>query len=154
MDAHGGWLATAKDFARFAMALDHPDASPLLSAASIAEMYTRPRDRERPAVDQEAGNFANGAGDGAESAPRVEDLPDYYYSLGWSNRVVGSGRVNHWHTGSLPGTAAILIRRHDGKTLVALVNCRAAPPGQDVKKAIDRMLHRAADQFEWADSDE
>ncbi len=69
---------------------------------------------------------------------------DTYYSLGWFNRVVADGKLNHWHTGSLPGTAAILIRRHDGWTFAALFNARSSAKAKHFGQAIDRQLHQAA----------
>ena len=42
MDAHGGWVASAIDLARFAAALDDPQHSPLLKPATLATMYAPP----------------------------------------------------------------------------------------------------------------
>jgi N-acyl-D-amino-acid deacylase len=96
MDAHGGWLSSALDLARFAAAFNNPEKSPLLSRESIQEMFARP--------------------DG-------QDGDDSFYSLGWFNREAGGG-YNHWHTGSLPGTATLLVLRRDGKAWVILFYTR------------------------------
>lgn len=130
MDSHGGWIASAVDLAKFAAALDEPDQSPLLKAESIQLMHSRPP------------GLAGFDSDGSERNP--------YYSLGWSNRIVGEGKINHWHTGSLPGTATILIRRHDGKNFVALLNCRVSPSANHLGRAIDSLLHKAANEVtDW-----
>src|SRR5207253_2172943 len=42
MDAHGGWLASAVELARFAAALDAPGNRPLLNAETTRAMYERP----------------------------------------------------------------------------------------------------------------
>ena len=73
---------------------------------------------------------------------------DVFYSLGWINRVVGEGKINHWHTGSLPGTATILVRRHDGRNWVVLFNARVSPHASHLGRAIDPLLHAAADEVE------
>ena len=127
MDAHGGWLASAVDLARFAVAFDDPDHCPILSRASLEQMHARP---------------AASPGDGG-------DPPAVYYSLGWQNRVLAADlRVNRWHNGSLPGTTAILIRRHDGRNLVALLNTRFSPHSENLPLELDRVLHRATDAVE------
>jgi hypothetical protein len=65
------------------------------------------------------------------------------------NRVLADGqRINRWHTGSIPGTATILIRRHDGRNMVALLNTRFSPQTDDLKRDVDRVLHQAADKIE------
>lgn len=134
MDAHGGWIASAIDLARFATAFDHPDESPLLSRESIDLMYARPEGEP----DQD---------DDGNPVPT-------YYSLGWSNRIVGEGEVNHWHTGSLPGTATLLLRRCDGRNFVVLCNSRVSPLVEQLSRDIDRRLHRAADAVtEWPERD-
>ncbi|MCA9043675.1 MAG: serine hydrolase [Planctomycetaceae bacterium] len=124
MDSHGGWIASASDLARLASAFDDVQNSPLLSKDSIGLMYSRPP------------GLAGHDDEGKEK--------EVYYSLGWQNRVVGEGQVNHWHTGSLPGTATILIRRHDGMNMVALMNTRVSPSSSHLGRAIDQLLHKAA----------
>ncbi|MCA9084852.1 MAG: serine hydrolase, partial [Planctomycetaceae bacterium] len=97
MDSHGGWIASATDLAKFAAAFDDVDHSPILSKDSIRRMYQRPAGL--PETDE-------------DGKPK-----ETWYSLGWMNRRVGEDRTNYWHTGSLSGTATILIRRHDGVNL-------------------------------------
>jgi N-acyl-D-amino-acid deacylase len=129
MDAHGGWIASAVDLARFAAALDDPKRSPLLKAATCREMYAPPP----PPVSREQ----RGA------------LKDFWYGCGWSVRPIRKDRANYWHNGSLPGTATLLVRREDGLSWVALFNQRSEdkklPDGD-----IDPALHRAADSVgDW-----
>jgi N-acyl-D-amino-acid deacylase len=134
MDAHGGWLASAVDLARFAAAFDDPQHCKVLSAGSIEAMYARP-----PGL----------AGHDAAGKPK-----EVYYSLGWMNRAAGDDRVNHWHTGSLPGTATILIRRHDGRSLIALFNARSSAEAKHFGAAIDARLHQAAEEVrQWPPRD-
>lgn len=124
MDAHGGWIASALDLARFAAALDDPKASPLLKPETIHTMYTPP---EPPAWRDDAGKLA-----------------DAFYAGGWMVRPhAASGRANYWHSGSLPGTATLLVRRWDGLSWAVLFNQRS----EDAKLpdgAIDPAMHRAA----------
>ena len=134
MDAHGAWIASAVDLARFSVAFDDPDHCPILSRQSIELMYARP-----PGL----------AGHDDDGQPK-----DVFYSLGWQNRVVGKDRVNHWHTGSLPGTATILIRRHDGKNFIVLMNSRVSPTSQHLTRDMDPQLHKVADSItEWPQVD-
>jgi N-acyl-D-amino-acid deacylase len=116
--------------ARFAAAFDDPDNCPVLSRESIEAMYSRP-----PGL----------AGYDEDGRPEA-----VFYSLGWINRALRNGKINHWHTGSLDGTATILIRRHDGRNFVALLNTRVSPQSQHLGRAIDGLLHKAADRVtEW-----
>jgi len=127
MDAHGGWIASVIDLARFAAALDHPEHSPLLRGATFDQLYAPPA----PPVSREA--------DGTK-------LKDRYYACGWSVRRVGpSGRANYWHDGSLPGTATLLVRRHDGLSWAVCFNQRSEDKNLP-DSAIDAALHRAADR--------
>lgn len=128
MDSHGGWIASASDLAKFAAAFDDPANCPILSTQSIDRMHQRP-----PGL---VGHDAEG------------NAKDVFYSLGWSNRVVADGKVNHWHTGSLDGTSTILIRRHDSTNLVALLNSRVSPSATHLGQAIDQLLHQAANEVE------
>jgi N-acyl-D-amino-acid deacylase len=124
MDAHGGWIASAIDLARFAAALDDPEHSPLLKQESFATMYAPPA---APASRQADGT-----------------LESSYYGCGWMVRPVGKrGRANYWHSGSLPGTNTLLVRLANGLSWAVLFNQRSEdkklPDG-----AIDAALHRAA----------
>jgi N-acyl-D-amino-acid deacylase len=130
MDAHGGWIASAVDLARFAAALDESKQSPLLKPAAFRIMQAPPA--------------------APVSRKRDGSLEDRYYGCGWMVRPVGGdGKANYWHSGSLPGTATLLQRRWDGLSWVVLFNQRSEdkklPDG-----AIEAALHRAADSItEW-----
>ena len=130
MDAHGGWIASAVDLARFAAALDDPTRSPLLKPGTIRTMYAPP--------PPPAWRTTNGS------------LADAFYTCGWMVRPHAlSGRASYWHSGSLPGTSTLLVRRWDGLSWAALFNQRS----EDKKlpdSAIDPALHRAANSVtEW-----
>ena len=140
MDSHGGWIASATDLAKFAAAFDDPEKCPLLNSQSIKLMYDRPQGL--------AGHEADG------------HRKEVFYSLGWNNRVIrgtsgepaGAEPTNHWHSGSLPGTTTIMIRRHDGKNFVALLNTRMSPQSKYLGREIDRLLHKMANQIQdWSD---
>lgn len=119
MDAHGGWLASAEDLVRLAMSFDDPEKCPVLSAGSIKLMFEKPPELKE------------------------DKDPNFYYSLGWMNRVSSEGHINRWHTGSLDGTATIMIRRQDGWNMVALLNTRSSPAAEHLGRAIDRRLNEA-----------
>lgn len=117
MDAHGGWLASAVDLAKFGSRLDR-----VLEARSIETLFAPPPVLKSGAV---------------------------FYGLGWQVRSVDAAKVNAWHTGSLPGTSTILVRRHDGFVWAALFNERAPQSGR-----IDGALHAAADAVgKWPEGD-
>ncbi len=63
------------------------------------------------------------------------------------NRVLSDGKMNHWHTGSLDGTATMLIRRHDGKNMVMLLNTRSSPKTTKLADDVDKLLHEAVNAF-------
>ena len=98
-DAHGGWIASATDLARFIDAVDgrrhHPQ---ILSPRSIQQMTARP-------------------------APPLWAGTDSWYGMGWSVRPAEGG-ANWWHTGSLEGTTTLMVRAGIGVTWVVLFNSR------------------------------
>lgn len=101
MDAHGGWLASATDLLEFLLAVDGRAApADVLQPATTALMVERP-----PLAEYQ----------GAAS----------YYALGWQVRPTGAD-ANWWHTGSLPGTATIMVRAANNLAWVALFNSRPA----------------------------
>ena len=127
MDSHGGWLASAPDLARFAASFDKPDASPILSAASIETMFSLPatitREKYKPG--------------------------EKYYACGWGVRDYGKGRRNTWHTGSLPGCHTFMARWSNGVNCVVLFNKRG-----DGFDEIDPILWNAVKSISnWPDYD-
>ena len=130
MDAHGAWLSTANDLARFAAAFDDPETCKVLKPKSIRTMFARP---------------ANGI------AMNSKKPDDPYYALGWLVRP-GQTRdqFNAWHTGSLPGTATLLVRRKDGLNWVVLFNARRDRGVSHLTRTVDPLVHKAANAVtEW-----
>jgi CubicO group peptidase (beta-lactamase class C family) len=134
MDSHGGWLASAVDLARYAAALDDPARESWLLLKARRMLY------EVPASPVSRGK--NGS------------MEPTYYGCGWMVRRVGaSGRANYWHTGSLPGTFTLLVRRYDGLAWAILFNQRSSDPKLP-DRDIDAALHKAADSVaEWPEHD-
>jgi N-acyl-D-amino-acid deacylase len=134
MDAHGGWIASAVDLARFAAALHDAKHNRFLKPETIRIMHMPPE----PLVSRNA--------DGS--------LKDYYYGCGWLARPVGNeGRANYWHNGSLPGTSTLLVRRHDGISWAILFNQRSEDKNLPDSE-IDPALHRAANAVsDWPKHD-
>jgi len=125
LDSHGGWLASAVDLVRFASAFDDPATCKVLKPDSIREMFERP---------------ANTKG-------------ETYYALGWNVRPV-EGKLTTWHTGSLPGTSTILMRRYDGLDVAVLFNSRVSPTAEHLTQALEGPLHRALDNVrDWPKED-
>lgn len=133
MDAHGGWVASAVDLARFSAAFARPDESPLLARETIEQMFAPP-----PYVELDDQGIAQ----------------EPFYGLGWRVRHKGRGRANVWHTGKLEGTSTAMVRRHDGIAWVVLFNTDRNPDGTPLTNLIDGDLHRAAAEVErWPDYD-
>lgn len=134
MDAHGGWIASAIDLARFAAALHDVGRSGLLKPETARLMHAAPA---APVWRKADGS-----------------LNDYYYGCGWLVRPVGGeGKANYWHSGSLPGTSTLLVRRSDGLSWAVLFNQRSEDKNLP-DNAIDPAMHRAADAVsEWPDRD-
>ena len=126
MDSHGGWVASASDLVQFAADLDDPKQSKLLSEESFASMVARPE-----------GNL----GKNKEGKPKTT-----WYGCGWNLRDVGNGKMNLWHSGSLPGTNALLVRRGDGFCWAVLFNRRNELDKEDLIGKIDPLIHGAVDQ--------
>lgn len=128
MDAHGGWLASAPDLVRFAVAIDQPEKSKILTPESIQTMFAPPPGK--PWRDD------NG------------QLQPVWYGLGWSVRNVdGSEARNTWHTGSLDGTSTLLVRRHDGYSYAILFNTRQTKSGQRPSDLIDPLSYRTISEI-------
>jgi hypothetical protein len=112
------------DLARFARVYD--GVTPVLSPASAARAFAPP----------ETGASRNGR----------------YYGCGWHVRPAAGGLVA-WHTGSLPGTYTLLVRRFDGLAWAVMFDQRDDPYGEKYHD-IDAALHDAADDVEtWPEGD-
>jgi len=136
LDAHGGWIATAPDLLRFATAVEGSRGQPLLKAETLSLMTARP------------------------PAP-VSGQGPTHYGLGWmirypeKNKDADWRQSTWWHTGSLPGTAALLVRTHKELAWAALFNSR--PPYEKLKEfagELDALMWKAAGQIkQWPEHD-
>jgi N-acyl-D-amino-acid deacylase len=128
-DAHGGWVASAVDLARFASAFDDPTRCPILKEKSVATLWARPE---------------GAAGVEKDGTPR-----EAYYGCGWEVRPVDEkGQASTWHAGYLAGSEALLVRRWDGINWAVLFNTSGGR--RPLTQAIDPLLHGAADEVkEW-----
>jgi N-acyl-D-amino-acid deacylase len=132
-EAHGGWLASAVELVKFAAAFDDRNASPLLGAKAINEMWAP----------------------SAFESKKDEKHKDMFYACGWDVRRVGDGKSNQWHSGYIPGSEALLVRRWDGLNWAVLFNTADNPKSQSLSKLIDGRLHKAADQVKrWPADDQ
>jgi N-acyl-D-amino-acid deacylase len=123
MDAHGGWIASPSELIHFAAAAD--------SQNDLLRAETRRLAALRP--------------EGAAGYDKEGKPTDKYYGLGWMMRPVSGGSANWWHTGSLPGTYTLMVRRHDGICYVAMFNQRSSDQSADA--VIDPRLYDAADRL-------
>jgi hexosaminidase len=122
MDAHGGWLSSASDLARFAAAVDLSGDN-FLSEESVQTMIAR------------------------YPTPKSNSKEPVYYGCGWLVRTkLPTNRINLWHNGALPGTSTLLVARHDGYTWAILFNARKAADGTDYATLIDPLFHQAINQ--------
>ncbi|KAB8180410.1 serine hydrolase domain-containing protein [Microbispora catharanthi] len=115
MAAHGAWLSTAVDMAKFTTIFDAPG---LLTQPSLDAMFAPPS------------NY---------------NLTDpSWYGMGWSVRPVNGSRST-WHSGSIAGTTTLMVRRWDGLSWVVLFDQRDDPSGLGYDNEIDNLMHQAAD---------
>ena len=122
-EAHGGWIATAADLARFADAFHDPAKCPLLNPGTIAWMQACPE---------------GVAGHEADGQPKAA-----YYGCGWMVRPVKDGQANLWHAGFIAGSESLVVKRWDGWSWAVLFNGNGPAQGGNLSAAIDPLLHRA-----------
>lgn len=118
MDAHGGWVGSVIDLARFVSAVDSTNPSTILNSDTLAIMLSRP-------------------------TPPLWEGESHYYGLGWRVRPAGNS-ANWWHTGSMPGTSAVLYRSSSGLAWVALFNTRPNTQGDEFLVDVITTMGRAA----------
>lgn len=121
MDAHGGWIGSAIDLTRFMVHMD--GASPpadLVAPGDLTMMMT---------------------------PTQISIADGDHYGFGFSI-VIGSKTTQWWHSGSMPGTQTIMVRRSDGMVWSAVANSRANNPD------IDTMMWNVVDGVSaWPNGD-
>jgi CubicO group peptidase (beta-lactamase class C family) len=136
MDANGGWIASAVDLLRFAVALDNPKQSLILNEDSMRSTLAPP---------------AGPVGHGPKGNPKT-----VYYGCGWKVRPVKArlGKYTKWHTGMLAGSSTLLVCRHDRINWAVLFNSDAEAAGKQFAALVDPLLHRAANEVkQWPEID-
>jgi len=112
MDSHGGWIASPSSLVQF---LDHVNGfgnlPSLLKPETIRTMTT--------------------------PTPVYPNTNGAAYARGWMVRDNGKG--DWWHSGSLPGSTAIMLRTATGLCWAALTNTRTEPSG-GIDDALDKMM--------------
>ena len=128
LDAHGGWIASAPDLARFAAALDLVEGGlrtrgGLLKAETVREMFT-----PRAAIPA------------ANDKSRISA----HYGYGWSVKdeplAGGTTGTVARHGGALACTAASLMHFPDGTNLAVLFNLGQSADGKFLGRSIERPL--------------
>ena len=135
MDANGGWIASAIDLVRFAVAFDDPANCPLLDAASIRKMLAPP---------------PGPLGHRPDGSPK-----NAYYACGWEVRPTRQpDRYTKFHGGGLAGSSTLLVCRADRINWAVLFNSDADSRGKAFSDMIDPLLHRPADTIKnWPEFD-
>lgn len=122
MDAHGGWVASAIDYAKFLNAIDGRRGKAFLQPSSVAEMTAHPL------------------------VPDWDGSPDWY-GFGLMVRPTEWGQ-NWWHAGSLDGTSTYQVRTDNGFVWVVFLNTRPNTTKENnmLDKDMDSGLWNAAGQ--------
>ena len=127
LDAHGGWIASPTDLVRFVTALDGSRPAQILEAETVNLMVSPPD-------------------------PRLEPDLQTHYGMGWAVRPLEDD-ANWWHTGSLDGTHALLVRTHHGMVWAALFNSRPEEWQQFLAEVDWLMWDGIGEVTEWPSHD-
>ena len=123
MESHGGWIGSAIDLMRFVTAVDGSRTTGFGQPEAVALAVIRPD-------------------------PPLWQGTDYFYGMGWNVQPIGGDAV-WWHSGSLEGTATILVRTHDGLAWAALFNSQPRASDRFLSDLV-KAISRAANQItEW-----
>jgi N-acyl-D-amino-acid deacylase len=124
LDAHGGWIASAPDLARFAAAFDYTDAD----ASTRSKLLTR------ESVDLMLGPQVMISG-------ATDARPARFYGLGWFiEPAQGQRAFIARHGGALACTAASLMHFPDGTNLAVLFNLGQDKDGKFLGRGIEGPL--------------
>jgi CubicO group peptidase (beta-lactamase class C family) len=136
MDANGGWIASAVDLVRFAVALEDPKNSKILDEKAIQTMLAPPEGT---------------VGHTADGKPKHQ-----YYACGWNVRPDRriAGKCTKWHDGMLAGTSTLLMCRDDRINWAVLFNSDADAHGKQFAGMIQAKLQQAVGEIkEWPSED-
>ncbi len=125
MDSHGGWIASSEDLVRFSFLADSASKAKILNPDSIRQMFSMPEFKKEEQKNRKVKR---------------------YYGFGWSIVEFGNRQKNTFHSGSLPGTNSILVRRSDGYCWAVIFNCRNTVGGKSAANTVDARVHRAVNQ--------
>lgn len=114
------WIATASDLAGLAAQFDDPSSSNILKQTSIERMFA-PHPEEHSTCGKK------------------------YYGCGWEVLVDSKNNRRTWHTGGMPGTSAVLVRRADGINWVVLFNRKMSPEDEKLSKALIKPFDKVLD---------
>jgi N-acyl-D-amino-acid deacylase len=135
LDAHGGWIASAPDLAKFAAAFD------------ISPEDESPRGKllTRESVDRKFGPQV-------ETTPAKDGKPARFYGLGWMLEPVPRNFIAR-HGGALPCTAASLMHFPDGTNLAVLFNLGQDKDGKFLGRSIEAPLTRLVQETnQWPEN--
>ncbi len=131
MDSHGAWIASAIDLARFAISFD--GSHTLLKRATLDLMLARP--------------------DGGAALDEKGKAKDIVYAAGLRRRETPSG-PEFSHSGSLPGTSTLMMKRPDGRNWIVLFNTRSGPASAAFSRTLQPELDRILDLIrQWPEHD-
>lgn len=121
MDSHGAWIASCVDLARFATRFES-----LLKPDTLKTMLAKP---------------AGGAALDDKGKPK-----EVVYVCGLSRRETPAGSV-FGHSGSLPGTSTLMLKRPDGRCWIVLFNTRSSPESAALSRTIQPEMDRVLDDI-------
>ncbi|MBN1391351.1 MAG: hypothetical protein JW947_00955 [Sedimentisphaerales bacterium] len=58
-----------------------------------------------------------------------------------------NGKLRTWHTGGMPGTSGIVVRRGDGVNWVVLFNCKENQDGKKLNKLLIEPFDQRLDEI-------
>jgi N-acyl-D-amino-acid deacylase len=119
-EAHGGWIASAPDLARFADVFQNSDHCPLLKSETLKLLTARPEGL---------------AGYDKEGKPRAS-----YYGCGWAC-IPAQSYMNH--SGRIAGTESLLVKRGDGWSWAVLFNTDGTRNGGSLAGSIQSRVNAA-----------
>jgi N-acyl-D-amino-acid deacylase len=151
MDAHGGWLASAVDLARFATGIDGQRAPALLQPETVRLMLLTPLPHEAAGGGPTPTTGLAWSVEPGRQAQRPASRPTGTSPGG----PLSAGNGVDWsHAGALPATsAAWLARTHDGLTFALEFNSLPTDTDTFISDAVARLRTAAAEVAVWPADD-